>query len=111
MPAGAGGGVSGTVEVVEYTDPFWAWAWSTEPKVRLLRAALGPAVRWRQVLGVLLDGEPEHRDLAARVADQLERSDAVVAHTRARRCRRGSSVPPQRAVWPRSRSRRPTAGT
>ena len=58
-PAGTNGEVSKAVEVVEYTDPFCSWAWSTEPKLRLLRAALGPGVGWRQVVGVLLDGEPE----------------------------------------------------
>jgi len=80
MPAGAN---SEAVEVVEFTDPFCSWAWSTEPKLRLLRTALGHDVRWRQVVGVLVDGEPEQGDLDTRVADQIERWEAVVAHTHA----------------------------
>ena len=79
-PVGASGD-STVVDVLEFTDPFCSWAWSTEPKLRLLRAALGPGVRWRQVVGVLFDGERDDRALSVRVADQLERWDAVVAHT------------------------------
>jgi predicted DsbA family dithiol-disulfide isomerase len=50
------------VEIVEYTDPQCVWAWSSEPKLRWLRARYGATLRWRRVFGVQvqdLDGSAE----------------------------------------------------
>jgi predicted DsbA family dithiol-disulfide isomerase len=46
------------VEVVEYTEPWCAWAWGSEPKLRLLRWRYGEHMAWRQVMADLLP-EPE----------------------------------------------------
>jgi predicted DsbA family dithiol-disulfide isomerase len=43
------------IEVVEFTDPGCSWAWGTEPKLRLLRWRYGYELRWRRVLGGLVD--------------------------------------------------------
>jgi predicted DsbA family dithiol-disulfide isomerase len=40
------------VQVVEYTDPQCVWAWSSEPKLRWLRARYGAQLRWRRVFGL-----------------------------------------------------------
>ena len=70
-------------EIVEYTDPFCPWAWGTEPKLAQLRSELAGRIRWRRVLGVLLDGtEPPSVD------EQLERWQAIAAYT-------GMSLPPR----------------
>jgi predicted DsbA family dithiol-disulfide isomerase len=42
------------LEVVEYTEPWCAWAWGSEPKLRLLRWRYGPRLVWRQVMADLL---------------------------------------------------------
>lgn len=70
------------VAVVEYTDPFCSWAWSTEPKLRRLRLALGTQASWRRVFGILVDGRPaaDCRGEGA-IADQYEHWDDVVSHT------------------------------
>jgi predicted DsbA family dithiol-disulfide isomerase len=50
------------VEIVEYTDPQCVWAWSSEPKLRWLRARYGDQLHWRRVFGVQvqdLDGSAE----------------------------------------------------
>ena len=74
------------VEIVEFTDPFCSWAWSTEPKLRLLRAALGHGVRWRQVVGVLVDGAPE-RGISMRAWPTRSSDGKQSSRTRTRRCR------------------------
>jgi predicted DsbA family dithiol-disulfide isomerase len=40
------------VEVVEYTDPQCVWSWSSEAKLRWLRARYGAQLRWRRVFGL-----------------------------------------------------------
>ncbi len=42
------------VDVVEYTDVQCVWSWSSEPKLRWLRARYGEQLRWRRVFGVLV---------------------------------------------------------
>jgi len=54
-------GISATVELIEYTDPGCSWAWGTEPKLRLLRRRYGDRLRWRRVMGGLVE------DMAKRV--------------------------------------------
>lgn len=43
------------VEVVEYTDPWCSVAWGTEPVLRLLRWRFGDRLRWRRVMGDLVE--------------------------------------------------------
>jgi predicted DsbA family dithiol-disulfide isomerase len=40
------------IEVVEYTDPQCVWSWSSEGKLRWLRARYGAQLRWRRVFGL-----------------------------------------------------------
>jgi predicted DsbA family dithiol-disulfide isomerase len=47
--------MSGDVYVVEYTDPQCVWAWSSEPRLRWLRARYGAQLHWRRVFGVQVD--------------------------------------------------------
>jgi protein-disulfide isomerase-like protein with CxxC motif len=65
-------GTVGTVEVVEFTDPWCSWAWGTEPKLRKLRWAFEDQLSWRRVMGGLvpnrLEREPDFD--AAAVAQQ-----------------------------------------
>jgi predicted DsbA family dithiol-disulfide isomerase len=42
------------VDVVEYTDVQCVWSWSSEPKLRWLRARYGDQLRWRRVFGILV---------------------------------------------------------
>lgn len=43
------------IEIIEYSDPASAWAWGSEPKLRLLRWRFGHLVKWRQVMGGMVD--------------------------------------------------------
>lgn len=43
------------VDVIEFTDPGCSWAWGSEPKMRLLRHRYGARVRWRRVIGGLVE--------------------------------------------------------
>jgi protein-disulfide isomerase-like protein with CxxC motif len=45
---------SGTIDVIEYTDPICSWAWGTEPKLRLLQWRHGHRLQWRVVMGGLV---------------------------------------------------------
>jgi predicted DsbA family dithiol-disulfide isomerase len=47
--------VTTPVEVVEFTDPACSWAWGTEPKLRLLTWRYADKLKWRRVLGGLVE--------------------------------------------------------
>jgi predicted DsbA family dithiol-disulfide isomerase len=91
------------LEIIEYTDPFCSWAWSSEPTFRRLRRALGGQGSWRTVLGVLIDDRDEAsggRD--EEIALYYERWNRVVGHT-------GAPTPlslewPVASSWPATRA-------
>lgn len=93
------------LEVVEYTDPLCPWSWGAEPVLRLLRVslaqALGDAVRWRRVYGVMFDEDDDPApDPAAETAWYARYVEQVASHTRAPRPGRLSRV--AASSWPSS---------
>jgi predicted DsbA family dithiol-disulfide isomerase len=91
----------GDVYVVEYTDPQCVWAWSSEPKLRWLRARYGDQLHWRRVFGVQVhDLEVTHPDDAPELSAEAFRAGwvDVAGHT-------GAPIAPW-LEWSSSSSRR-----
>lgn len=94
------------VDVVEFTDPVCSWAWGTEPKLRLLRWRHGDRLRWRRVMGGLVEdttgGDPDFDDTARapRLAEYWSRVSPVTGMPYPARLERvvRSSVPMGHAV-------------
>ncbi len=57
--APAAGGLTPSLEVLEFTDPACPWAWGSEPTFRRLRRMLGAAARFRRVFGILFDTDDD----------------------------------------------------
>lgn len=69
------------VDAVEYTDAMCSWAWGSEPTLRRLRWVHGHRLRWRRVMGGLVEDRRPPSD-PGRAAEELEQYWAVVGgHT------------------------------
>jgi predicted DsbA family dithiol-disulfide isomerase len=53
--AGAVSGSPAPVRIDFYTDPLCCWSWVMEPVWRSIRRRRGPALRWRSVLGGMIE--------------------------------------------------------
>ncbi|MGW2340065.1 DsbA family oxidoreductase [Streptomyces sp. NPDC001661] len=97
----SGAPVTGTLEVVEYTDPLCPWAWGSEPTFRRLRQALAGRARWRRVYCILFDEDDDPApDPAAETAWYARYVEEICAHTRAPYAARLSRV--AASSWPSS---------
>lgn len=65
--------------ITEITDPFCSLAWGSEPKRRRLQWLLGEQVRWRRVLGDLIDPEePGWHRIVRAAAEETQSGDQPV---------------------------------